>query len=756
MLLRKLIRTMGRYRAQFLSMVIMVALGVGVFVGFNIEWYSLERDTFSFFEQTGYADYRIYSEQGFTQAQREKILAIEGVDAATRFLAVNTTGAEGDVIALNVAENSEVSGFLLTGGAEYDAASKDGVWLSDRYAEANGIALGDPITFTYKRFSIQGTVQGLIKSGEYLICVPDETQLMPDYTTYGYAYISPAMLRRAIFVEFYPQLNVRSSLSREAFTAAVEEALGEKPLIVPKEDTVSYAEAMGESNEGKTMAATLPVIFLAIAILTMVTTMHRLTASEKTQIGTLKSLGFRDRRILSHYSFYALAIGLAGSLLGIGIGWWLGWFIMNPGGSMGTYLDMQDWSLAAPAFAWIVVAAIDLFLLLIGYLSVRSMLRGTAADALRPYVPKKMRAIFLERFPLWEKLDFGSKWNLRDALRHKSRTFMTIFGITGCMLLIVGAMGMQDTMDGFVDVFYDRAIRYETRVNVDPQTLSNEQALALAEELEADWSAQSSIQLEGETLGLEIYDASRELVRFVSEDMRVFSLEGDGAWVCERVAEQFGLRPGSTITFSPYGSEESYTAEVAGVLRSLTKSVVMTGEYAQKIGFDTRVNVLYTARTEIPADSRIVNTQSRQSIIDSFDSFMEVMDMMVGLLIGAAVVLGVVVLYNLGVMSYTERYREMATLKVIGFKDRKIGRLLIGQNLWLTVIGVVIGLPAGIGVLQYLLTALASEYELSLCLGWRTFVLGTALTFGVSLLVGLMIARKNRKIDMVEALKGQE
>ena len=113
-------------------------------------------------------------------------------------------------------------------------------------------------------------------------------------------------------------------------------------------------------------------------------------------------------------------------------------------------------------------------------------------------------------------------------------------------------------------------------------------------------------------------------------------------------------------------------------------------------------------------------------------------------------------LYNLGVMSYTERYREMATLKVIGFKDSKIGRLLISQNLWLTVLGILIGIPAGIGILQYLLTALASEYELKLVLGLPTWLVSILLTFGVSLAVGLMVARKNRHIDMVAALKTAE
>lgn len=126
------------------------------------------------------------------------------------------------------------------------------------------------------------------------------------------------------------------------------------------------------------------------------------------------------------------------------------------------------------------------------------------------------------------------------------------------------------------------------------------------------------------------------------------------------------------------------------------------------------------------------------------------------LMVGGAILLGVVVLYNLGIMSYTERYREMATLKVVGFKDKKIGRLLIDQNMWLSLTGVVIGIPLGILTLDYLLKALAGEYEMSLTVSAVTYIISVMLTFGMSLPVSLMVARKNKKIDMVEALKGAE
>lgn len=125
-------------------------------------------------------------------------------------------------------------------------------------------------------------------------------------------------------------------------------------------------------------------------------------------------------------------------------------------------------------------------------------------------------------------------------------------------------------------------------------------------------------------------------------------------------------------------------------------------------------------------------------------------------MVGGAILLGAVVLYNFGIMSYTERYREMATLKVVGFKDKKIGRLLIDQNMWLSPTGVVIEIPLGILTLDYLLKTLAGEYEMSLTVSAVAYIISVMLTFGMSLPVSLMVARKNKKIDMVEALKGAE
>ncbi len=759
MLFRKLWRTMGLYKAQFISMIIMITLGVGVFIGFNMEWVSIRKNVGDFLTQTHFADYRIVSETGFSEEDVQRISECSGIDKAARYLSVQADVKEqsGDTVALTVTEDDSVSGFWTAEGETYDEKSADGVWLSDKYAAANGIAIGDTITFTYKNIAFQGVVKGLIKSGEHMVCVRDATQLMPDYDTHGFAYISPALYQKAAGFAFYPQINVLSKLEKGAFTDIVDDALDTTLMILTKDETISYAGPQSEIEEGQTMGTVLPVLFLLIAVLTMVTTMHRLTAKEKTQIGTLKALGFQDRRILRHYTSYAFMIGVIGAAFGVALGYFVGWLVLNPNGMMSTYIDIPEWKLYLPWFCIVATAAILTFLTLIGYLSVRQMLKGTAADALRPYTPKKMKKLLLEKTPLWEKLSFGARWNLRDSMRHKSRTLMSLIGVVGCAIIVVAALGMGDTMNAFLDLYYNEAICYSSRINLSEQA-AQEQADTLIRKYDGDYSASVSVQIEEKAVALEIYHTPNDLVCFPDVDNNLTKLGDDGAYLCMRLAKEFDLEAGDTFTVSPYGSDQTYTLHAAGVIRSLSESITISPAYAESLGIPYTINAIYTQteKADIASDDAIASVQSKQAIIDSFDSFLELMNLMIAILIIAAIILGVVVLYNLGVMSYTERYREMATLKVVGFPDKKIGTLLIGQNLWISLLGVAAGLPLGAATLNYLIAALASEYEMKTAICLPTWLISILLTVGMSLLVGWMVARKNRRIDMVEALKGAE
>jgi len=785
MLKRKLWRTAKVYRVQFISMILMMTLGIGVFVGFNSEWVTIREDTSSFFKDSGFADYRIIDEDGFSSEEERRLRDIDGFIGVSRFLSVNAeVKGSTDQLALTVTEFEHTSGFVLMEGEEYDRNDPEGMWLMDKYAEMNDIHIGDELTVTFEGMKFTGRIKGLIESGEYLVCVRDESQVMPDFRSYGYVYAAPAMLREVIeqkvreeepeldeglisiavkeaYDKAYPQINVNTSMGKEEFQKTVDDALGRTLLILSKDEVVSYAEAKGEMNEGKTMGSLLPILFLAIAVLTMITTMNRITISEKTQIGTLKALGFRDGHILRHYTSYAAFIAVTGAVLGMAVGWLFCKLIMSQDGMMGTYLVMPDWTIHIPLWIWAIAVMLVILTILIGYLSVKDLLRGTASEALRPYTPRHIHRIALERTALWSSLRFGTKWNLRDIFRHGARSAMSFIGTFGCMLLLVASLGMNQTMQGFLDTFYNKTTLYSSKVFMSSDA-DNDDAIALARSLDGDCSASVSSKVGDKAISVDVYDIDHGTYQFIDEESNITDLPADGGLICVRLADEFGVGPGDTVTIEPYGTSESYEIKIAGINRSLTESISIPKVYAEKLGLTEsdayRINCVYTMtpKDQIEPDSTITSIQSKQDIIDSFDTFMEIFYFFIIALIVASVLLCLIVLYNLGVMSYMERYREMATLKVLGFRNKSIGKLLISQNLWISAAGTLMGIPAGIWTLTVLMKLLAGEYEMDVTIGPSSILISTAMNFGVSVLVGLLIARKNRHIDMVEALKGTE
>ena len=755
MLFKKMLRTLLNYKAQFISMIIMIAIGIGVFAGFSGEWYTIKKDSEYFYNLDGFSDYRINNALGFNESDLEKVKNIEGVEDATLYLNVETRMKDDDILDICTSSNMNVSGFTVTKGNPYDENNVGGIWLSDMYAKKNDIKCGELIYVTFRGYEIPLRVEGLVKSSEFLICVLDETQMMPDFKNSGYGFVTTKSIETALGSSFYTQINVKSNLEKIDFEKKVFEALDNSYVVLAKEDVVSYKEVQGEINEGKIMGCLIPTLFFLIALLTLITTMNRLVSNEKMQIGILKALGFKDRKIILHYMSFSIFIGILGSVIGIGIGYILCFYIMNPNGPMGTYFDLPRWNLYIPWYVWVVIILMNVLIAFVGFLSVKHVLKGSAADALRPYTPKKMKPLVIEKTKWFHKRRFAFRWNIRDVFRHKARSLMSVFGVIGCTVLLVATFGTKYLLQGFVTDYYDKPMHYEVRINLNENT-PTEKALELANTYSGDLVGNQPIKINNELYYLEIDNINSNLISILDVNTKpIKEIKNSGAYIPKKTAKELAVKVGDKIEIESFTTKEKYEIEVIEITRSLTGSIVITDEYADSIGLDYKYNQIYTKTTTIATDEAISSTQTKKNIIDSFMAIMKVMDAMVVLLALASIILGIVVLYNLGILSYLERYRELATLKVLGFKDRKITSLLVTQNMWMTLFGMLLGAPLGVWVLKALMDLLASDYDIKLSFDPRMFIYSFILVLATSLAVSYMVARKNKYIDMVEALKAE-
>lgn len=751
MLKRKIIRTLLNYKAQMISMLLMIILGVGIFLGCNIEWYSIKTNRTNYYEDTGYPEYRIYKDS-FSLDELQYVKDFSDVKYATRALTTLGSLNNNTYLMLNVLEDCQNIKPLYIDGEVYSNEA-DGIYLSDLYAKENNIKLNDYLDIEAEGFKIHEPVKGLIKSSEYLICLKDSSQLLPNYKEYAYCYLSPKMITKYLGQAFYNTIYASSKLSTSDFEAEALNVLGASITILSYQDETGYSGSNGEIEEGKTMALLIPTAFILIAVLTMVTTMARISTNERIQMGVLKSLGFKRKKIARHYSLYGLIIGIIGTLIGCVLAYGIAYYIINPKGPMSTYLDFPSWHLYMPWYGVLIVILLPITLGIISYLIVNSELKGTACETLKPKREKAVKASYIEKTKFFSKASFQTKWNIRDMLRHKARTIMSIIGVLFSTVLIFACMGMRDTVIDFKNTLYNENYNFENKLTLNSQ-ISNTKALDLASKYEADYEANVAIKFNNKTVVLSIINNSRNLLGIVDEKENRLELKDGGVYVCRRIKDD-GYKINKEIDFNLYGSKEIISSKVIGVCLSMTEGIYMTENTANELGISYKIQTLYT-NLNVMVDSNVSSITTKTELLSAFNTMMEMMDSMIWILILASAILAVVVLYNLASLGYIEKIREMSTLKVIGFTNKKIAKILVVGTIWITVMGLIIGLPLGAYLLDILLRALAGEYEMNMAFGYLSYIVGIVVPFLVSLVTIYLISKKTKKLDMVSALKERE
>ena len=362
----------------------------------------------------------------------------------------------------------------------------------------------------------------------------------------------------------------------------------------------------------------------------------------------------------------------------------------------------------------------------------------------------------------FKKLGFGTKWNIRDILRNKMRTFMGIAGITGCTMLLVCAFGMYDTMNNFIDTQFEKLYNFEYKLSV-KSDISKERIDEITNEY-GDYSSETlrveikdGDKKEGNTI---FVDNSQNKIRFINHDGNFIKLSDDGIYVTEKLAETKGYKIGDTVSWHIYGSDTYYESKIVGFDRDpQNQNMKMTKNYLETLGIDYKPDTIYTDKNleETKEIKGIENIQNKAQIKSGVLSMINTMKTMVVLLIVVASILGGVIIYNLGILSFTEKQYQFATLKVLGFENKKIKKVYIMQNNWITIVSIILGLIFGYYMTDYIFKmALSDTYDFSAKIRLVSYIYAIVGTFIVSIICSKILARKVNKIDMVTSLKGNE
>ena len=541
---------------------------------------------------------------------------------------------------------------------------------------------------------------------------------------------------------------------------------------------VSYDQ---NAERMENLARVFPVIFFLVAALVCLTTMTRMVEEQRTQIGSIKAMGYDTAAIASKFLIYGLTAAAAGAVLGAVVGTTLiPWVIFTSYGIMYTLPELQIriyWGLilAAGAAGAACTAGATLWAML-------STAKLSPASLMRPKAPRAGKRILLERVTLvWKRMNFSMKVSARNLFRYKKRFWMTVIGVAGCTALMIAGFGLRSSIFDIIDIQFGQIYRYDVQVSVDPDTAGAEERVE--EYLEQSGGAESWAAANTKSVTFEANGATADGYLRATDTPEVFGrqidlrdmaskapleIPEDGILIDVKLAERLGVRVGDSVTVD---SGRRVSATVRGIMEHYVYhyACMSAGEYARLTGEDYAPNEVFLTMTDdsdaavravsedLMAMEGIRSASNLRSIARSFRETLEVVDAAVMIIILSAAALAFVVLYNLTNINITERIRELATIKVLGFYDSEVAMYIYRENIVLTLMGIALGQLAG----KYLCTWLVRTIEMDIVMFGReakpgNYVLSVVLSLVFAVLVNVLMFFRVKKIDMVQSLKSVE
>ena len=547
-----------------------------------------------------------------------------------------------------------------------------------------------------------------------------------------------------------------------------------------RDTNMGYACYENDSAIVAGIAKVFPFFFFLVAALVCITTMNRMVEEQRTQIGVLKALGYSEARIMGKYLYYAGSAGVIGSVIGFVIGStvfptviWSAYRIMY---NLGDYTLYLDWRLAAVSLAAAMLCSMGAT-----WLTCRYELSGTAAELIRPKSPKSGKRIVLERMPfLWNRLSFLAKVSVRNVFRYKQRFFMMVVGIGGCTALLVTGFGVKDTIADVADMQYEEVQLYDMGVTLkDSAEEGMDGALAQAlEESSAAWTAAAEVSMD-----LTGKDATKSAIVVVPQDMGeigkyvdLHTHEGEAvlwpqkgeAVINEKLAQNCGIRVGDMVSLRNEDGEKLWVTVSALSQNFIYNYVYVSPEtWEENNGSAPRYRTLYLQTAE-GTDSRVLSetllacdgvsaVSVNADLLNQVNNMMKSLDAVILLIIVCAGALAFIVIYNLTNINITERIREIATIKVLGFFPKETAAYVYRENVVLTAAGALAGLFAGVWLHRFVMANINIDMiAFDVRILPMSFVNSVLLTFVFMLIVDVIMYVKLEKINMAESLKSVE
>ena len=545
-------------------------------------------------------------------------------------------------------------------------------------------------------------------------------------------------------------------------------------FVYKRKDGVDFDSYYQDTMRLEKIGYVFPLVFFLVAVMVSLTTMTRMVEDHRTQIGVYKALGYRPAAIMMKYIIYALSASGIGGVIGALFGSWLFPTIISD--AYGHLYAMPPISTPVPmGLATVAVCSAVLAVVAVTLLMYIASMRGSPALLMRPKSPAKGKRVLLERAGIiWKHLGFFSKVSARNTFRYKKRFIMTLAGVASCAALLITAFGLRDSINGVGNLQYETIVKYDARVYLKDIT-TQEQRGELDELLPSDrlYIREEAVRANGKSGGLSaslvVPDVPEKLPDYISlhppKSKEPLSMTGDSVLITDKLSRVMGVGVGDDFTMTlPDGS--IYTAVVTGVVDNyLHHYIYMSPAVYSKLsgealaangvmiynedGRDVAAPLLENENVR----AFIKNDELKSQIVDQTD----VMGIAIYVLIALACALAFVVLFTLSNINISERTRELATIKVLGFYDNELFMYVFRENGLVIVLGILLGLVGGFFLHGFVIATVEIDVlKFPQTINLLSYVIAVGLSVVFAVFVSLVMNIKLARIDMVESLKNVE
>ena len=761
-LLKKLIRTVLKNWTQFFSVFLMAFLSVLFYTGLEGTWNGMKQNINQYSVQTHLATATLQT-AGINQNELNSIRKLPDVSKVSAKTEINTTtklNGSKRYLAIDTPGNQQISKTLQTNGHGIDR-NHEGIYLNQKFADKNSLKKGSNITVQFNNQPIKLKVAGLVNSPDKMYYTGSNDFISPQEQNYGYGFVSEKTLKEKFKVPMINNIVDLKNSNDSKVENQIREIIGGKYIALQtQKSNIGISTAVDRVSQIRNLSILFSIIFILLAVLSMYTTIRKIIDQQQKDMATLQSLGYSNAILSLYYSMYGAIVGGIGAITGLAVAPVLSNFVMA---SQKPMFSIPSWKIAYTKVPLYVALSVVL-ICIISALFAAQVNRGlTPAKAFRKgSTAKNGKRVFLERLPkLWNKIPFGNRWSIRDNLGNKVQMLMGLIGVIGGLALVMTGFGTKNSMDNQVNQTYGNEYTYAKKINLNHNSSQSEINRIVkntnGERIEVVYN---SLQPKGQfDRPLTILDDGTKVnVRTTNNE----KIKDGGVYLAEGIANATKVKKNDTVTLKPSLSDKKLKLKVKGIIKSSApQGIYMTKQTWNDIGMKFTPTSVLTSHNKIDnlvknssAVTQIVSLKEQKNNAKAMVNNLSSIFLMVQVF---GILLTIVILYNLGSLSFTERSRSYATLEILGFSRNQIRNLTIIENLTITAIGWIAGIPFGYWFLsRYVTTFNTSQIIYYPFITNLSLILSSVIVIAASLSTVVLMGSRLKKLDMIASTKGVE